>query len=160
MVSIDIPSAISSSSSDVAGFIAERRKISFDLLQESNVLGFTAKGAFQKLDDVFKECASEGWDGGRAKAISTEVLQCAERFLKSFPWGIQAPDVGAEPDGAVTLEWYRSPDKVVSVSIDPDGWVYYAAFLGTSKRHGSDYSLMGVSDDLLRIILKVTGNNR
>jgi hypothetical protein len=157
MVSIAMPSTISSSSSDIASFIEERRKVSFDLLQGSNALGFAAKGTFQQLDEVFKECDSEGWDGERAKAISTEVLQCAERFLKSFPLGIKAPDVGAESDGAITFEWYQSPDKVVSVSINPDGWVYYAALLGTSKRHGSDYSLMGVSDDLLRIILRVTG---
>ena len=126
------------------------------MLQESNVLGFAAKGTFQQLYEVFEECSSEGWDGERAKPISEETLQSATTFLKSFPLGIEAPDVGAEPDGAITLEWYQSPSKVVSISINPDGWVYWAALIGASRRHGADYSLMGISDDLVEMILKVT----
>jgi hypothetical protein len=120
-------------------------------------LGFTAKGTFQQLDEIFGECSFEGWDGERAKPISVEVLQDARKFLYSFPLGIEAPEVGAEPDGAITLEWYRSPNKVISISINPDGWMYYAALIGTSKRHGADFSLMGVSDDLVEIISQVVG---
>jgi hypothetical protein len=129
------------------------------MLQKSNALGFAAKGTFQQLEEVFEECSSEGWDGERAKPISVEVLQCTRRFLSLFPLGIEAPEIGAEPDGSITLEWYRSPNKVVSISINPDDWVYWAALIGASRRHGADYSLMGISDDLLRTILQVTGGN-
>jgi len=113
-------------------------------------------GTSQQLLEVFKECSSEGWDGKEAKPISTEVLQYAIKFLNSFPLGIEVPEVGAEPDGAISLEWYRSPNKLISISINPDCWMYYAALIGTSKRHGADYALMGISDDLLEIILQVT----
>jgi hypothetical protein len=156
MASIAMPSTISGYAGEIADFVAEQRKISRELLQESNTLGFTAKGTFQQLEEIFDECFFEGWDGERAKQISVEVLQCAIRFLDSFPLGIEAPEVGAEPDGAITLEWYRSPNKVISISINPDGWMYYAALIGTSKRHGADYALMGISDDLVEMILKVT----
>ena len=159
MASIAMPSTISSYASETAGFVAQQREISFDILQESNALGFTAKGTFQQLYEVFKECSSGGWDGDKAKPISVEVLQDAIKFLYSFPLGIDAPEVGAEPDGAITLEWYRSPNKVISISINPDGWMYFAALIGTSRRHGADYAMMGISDDLLRIILQVTGDN-
>ncbi|MGB8225978.1 MAG: hypothetical protein WCE45_03785 [Sedimentisphaerales bacterium] len=152
MTTITMPSG---SSSDTASFVAEKIEKSHDMLQESNVLGFAAKGTFQQLDEVFEECSSGGWDGEQAKPISEEVLRCAERFLRSFPLGMEAPEVGAEPDGAITLEWYRSSNKVISVSINPDGWMYYAALIGTSKRHGADFSLMGVSDDLVELILQV-----
>jgi len=159
MVTMPMPSTISESSSDAADYVEMQRENSYKLLQESNVLGFAAKGTFQQLFEVFKECSSEGWDGEQAKPISVEVLQDAIKFLYSFPLGIDAPEVGAEPDGAITLEWYRSPNRLISMSINPDGWVYWAALIGTSRRHGADYAMMGISDDLLRIILQVTGGN-
>lgn len=159
MSSISMPSTISGYAGETAGFVDQQIENSHDMLQESNALGFAAKGTFRQLFEVFKECYSAGWDGEQAKPISVEVLQNAESFLSSFPLGMEAPEVGAEPDGAITLEWYRSPNKVISISINPDGWMYYAALIGTSKRHGADYSLMGISDDLLRTILQVTGGN-
>jgi hypothetical protein len=159
MPSITIPLIISNSSGPEAGLIAGQREGSFDILQESNALGFAAKGAFPQLLEVFEECSSEGWDGEQAKAISVEVLQCTIRFLNSFPSDIEIPEVGVEPDGAITLEWYRSSNKVISISINPDGWAYWAALIGTSKRHGADYAMGGVSDDLLKIISQVTGGD-
>jgi hypothetical protein len=159
MMTIAMPLNISDSSSDIADFVNQQREDCLNMLQKSNVLGFAAKGTFQQLEEVFEECSSAGWDGERAKPISVEVLQNAEKFLSSFPLGMEAPEVGAEPDGAITLEWYRSPNKVISISINPDGWMYYASLIGTSKRHGADYSLMGISDDLLKIIIQVVGGN-
>ncbi len=159
MVSIAMPPTISGYAGETANFVAQQREKSFAILQESNVLGFTAKGTFQQLLEVFEECSSEGWDGERANPISEDVLQCAITFLNSFPLGIEAPEVGAEPDGSITFEWYRPPNKVISISINPDGWMYYAALIGTSRRHGADYAMMGISDDLLKIILQVTGGN-
>jgi hypothetical protein len=155
MTAIAMPSRISGSASKTADFVAQKIKDIRDMLEESNALGFAAKGTFQQLDEVFEECSSEGWDGEQAKPISVEVLRCARGFLSSFPFGTEAPEIGAEPDGAITLEWYRSPNKVISISINPDGWMYYAALIGTSKRHGADFSLMGVSDDLVEIISQV-----
>jgi len=156
MAVIVMPLTISGYASEAAGFVAEQRENSSDILQKSNVLGFVAKGTFQQLDEIFEECSSEGWDGERAKPISGEVLQCAKTFLKSFPLGVEAPEVGAEPDGAITLEWYRSSNRVISISINPGGWLYYAAIIGTSRRHGMDFALFDVSEDLLGLISQVT----
>jgi len=151
-----MPSVVSGYVGEIADFVAQKMKNSRELLQESNVLSFVAKGTFQQLDEIFRDCSLDGWDSDKAKPISGEVLLCARGFLNSFPLGMEAPEVGAEPDGAITLEWYRSPNKVISISINPDGWMYYAALIGTSKRHGADFSLMGVSDDLVEIISQVT----
>lgn len=159
MTTIAMPLTISGYSgepSSGAGFVAQEREYIFRLLQKSNTLGFAAKGTFQQLDEVLEECSSEGWDGERAKPISGEVLQYAKVFLKSFPLGVEAPEIGAEPDGAITLEWYRSPNRVISISINPGGWLYYAAIIGVTRRHGVDFALFDVSDDLLSLILEVT----
>ena len=160
MTTIAMPFTVSGSSSDIAYFVAQQRENSYVLLQESNVLGLIAKGAFRKLDEVFEECSSDGWDGANAKPVLVETLQNAKAFLKSFPLGIEPPDVGAEPDGAITLEWYKSPGKVISISINLGGWLYFAAIIGAKKRHGVDFALCDVSEDLLDLISQVTGKVR
>lgn len=159
MSTIAMPQTISGYSDETnngAGFVAQARERIFDILQMSNALGFVAKGTFQQLDETFEECSSVGWDGERAKPISEEVLQCTKAFLNTFPLGIEAPEVGAEPDGAITLEWYRSPNRVISMSINPGGSLYYAAIIGATRRHGMDFASFDVSDDLLGLISEVT----
>ena len=158
MTTMAMPFTISGYSDETkaGAFVAEKREIVSKLLQKSDTLGFAAKGTFQQLDEIFEECFSGGWDGDRAKPISTDVLQAAQTFLKSFPLGIEAPEIGAEPDGAITLEWYRSLNRVISISINPGGWLYFAAIIGAARRHGADFALFGVSKDLLRLILEVT----
>ncbi|MFQ5687750.1 MAG: hypothetical protein ACE5GV_13930 [Candidatus Scalindua sp.] len=156
MTEIAMPSTISGYASEIAGFVAQQWENSFEILQKSDALGFVAKGTIQQLDETFEECSSAGWDGERAKPISEEVLQCTKAFLKSFPLGIEAPEVGAEPDGAITLEWYRSPNRVISISINPGGSLYYAAIIGATRRHGMDFASFDVSDDLLGLISEVT----
>ena len=159
MATITMPLTISGYASETAVFVAEQRQNSFQLLQESNALGLVAKGTLQRLDEIFEECFTVGWDGEQAKPISSEVLQYTKIFLKFLPLGIEAPEISAESDGAITLEWYRSPTRVLSISINPDGWVYYAALIGTSRRHGVDYALIGISDELLGLISQVTNGS-
>ena len=159
MSTITMPLTISGYADETttgAGFVDQEIKKIFEILQRSNALGFVAKGAFQQLDRIFEECSNIGWDGVDAKPISAETLQSAKTFLKSFPLGIESPDVGAEPDGAITLEWYRSPNRVISISINPGGCFYYAAIIGANRRHGMDFALFGVPEDLLALISQVT----
>ena len=137
-----------------ARYVEEEREKVFNHLQGSDTLGLAA--TFRQLDETFKECSLEGWDGERAKPITEEVLRNAKNFLKSFPLGIEPPEVGAEPDGAISLEWYQSSDRVISISINPGKWLYYAAIIGSARRrHGRDPVLSGVSDDLLKLIRRV-----
>ena len=155
MTNVAMPLTMSAFASGTPIWVAKKRQNSLELLQKSNALGFVAKGVFQQLDEVFKECSTPGWDGEEAKPISGEVLGYAKKFLYSFPLGIEAPEISAEPDGAITLEWYRSPSRVLSISINPDGWIYYAAIIGASRRHGADFSLIGITGDLVNLISQI-----
>jgi hypothetical protein len=66
------------------------------------------------------------------------------------------PSVGAEPDGHLTLEWYQSPKRVLSVSVGPAGELNYAALLGeTSRRTGTEIFQNRVPADLLQLIHQV-----
>lgn len=160
MVVMAIPSMISGYASETAIFVNKQREISYELLQGSNALGLAAKGTFQKLEEVYKECSTPGWDGERAVPISREVVSYSQIFLRSLPLGIEAPEIGAEPDGAITLEWYRSAKRVLSISINPGGWIYYAAMIGASRKHGVDFAPMGVSEELAKLISMITTGAR
>ena len=116
----------------------------------------TVESIFRELEKIFEECSSEGWDGERAKTISKEVLQNARTFLESFPSGVEQPQIAAEPDGAISFEWYRSPEKVISVSVNPRGEVYYAAMIGARREQGKDSVHSGASDNLLTLIEEIT----
>ncbi len=117
---------------------------------------FTGKNIFGELEKIFEECSSEGWDGERARTISKEVLQNARTFLESFPPDIELPQIAAEPDGAISFEWYRSPEEVISVSVNSEGEIYYAAIIGARRNHGKDPVRFGVSDNLVALIEEVT----
>ena len=118
--------------------------------------GFTDKDIFQELEKIFEECSSENWDGYRAKPLSKEVLRNTRTFLESLPSDTELPQIAEEPDGAISFEWYRSPEKVISLSINLNGQLHYAAIVGGRQMHGKDLFSSGISDNLLTLIGEIT----
>jgi hypothetical protein len=100
-----------------------------------------AKGVFDELCSVADECHSPNWDGYGALPITDETYRLAFRFLEVLPPGTPAPSVGAEPDGHITLEWYSSPTRTLSVSVSPEGELHYAALIGPAKAYGTELFL-------------------
>jgi hypothetical protein len=92
----------------------------------------------QELDSLIKECSAPDWDGYGAYPVSPSTHTIASRFLKVLPPQFPRPSLGAESDGSISLEWYRSPHQTLSVSIGPDGNLHYAAFLGPRKQYGTE----------------------
>ncbi len=110
----------------------------------------------QALAAQAESCGKPGWDGHGAEPVSAAAFRTACRLVESLPPGCPLPGVGAEPDGHLTLEWYRSPSQVLSVSVSPEGVLSYAALLGdTSRRTGSETFQHRVPDDLLHLIRQV-----
>lgn len=155
MAVLTIPRNISGCASDTAKYVEREKDLGYSSLERSNVLGLTAKGVFQHLIDTFQECSIAGWDGERAQPITLDVLRYSCIFLDALPLGIEAPNISAEPDGSITLEWYSAPRRVLSVSIGLDGCLHYAALLGTSKRHGVEWIQDDISEDILGLINQV-----
>ena len=111
---------------------------------------------FQALAAQAESCDKPGWDGYGAQPVSLEAYRWAYRIVETLPAGVPMPQVGAEPDGHLTLEWYRSPSRVLSVSVSPEGELNYAALLGeTSRRTGSEVFQGIMPSDLLHIIHQV-----
>lgn len=123
--------------SDEAHFIAEQMEAKRERWQESYVLGRQITKSFIELEDLFTACNETGWDGYQARPIASSTFELTRQFLDMLPLGTPAPSVGAEPDGHITLEWYRSPRRILSVSVTPDFDLHYAALTGASKHYGT-----------------------
>jgi hypothetical protein len=92
---------------------------------------------FEELLKTFEECREPNWDGYGAQAVREETYHLAHQFLTALPLSTP-PSIGAEPDGHITVEWYRSPQRTLSVSISPDGELHYAALLGAERICGTE----------------------
>jgi hypothetical protein len=108
-----------------------------------------------ELADVFMECMDADWDGHNAMPVTFETYQLAERFLLNLPLGIRRPSIGAEPDGQLTLEWYGGVRRSLSVSIDPSGFVHYAAVVGPEREYGTKEFVDSVPSVILELIQRV-----
>jgi hypothetical protein len=93
--------------------------------------------AYDELDEVYKACRNLHWDAHGAEPVKLETREHARRFLEALPPEYPLPSVGAEPDGHVTLEWYRATNWLLSVSVSPEGMLYWAALLGDENPRGS-----------------------
>lgn len=153
-------SIFSGSAKQISDVITKKRDESYEFLQKSNVLGLKAKGTFQQLDEIVTECSSEGWDGEKARPISEEVWRWAIKFLESLPLGIEAPEIGAEPDGDITLEWYRSRRWILSVSVSTNGKLHYAALFGAREQYGSEPFFGEAPKIIIDLIYHVADRNR
>lgn len=156
----EIPSTFSGYASPISASIDKEIVETYERLQKLNTLGLGAKGTFQQLEEVFDECSFEGWDGENARPISEEVQRRAMEFLESLPFGIEAPEVGAEPDGDITLEWYRSPQWILSISISARRELNYAALFGASRHYGSIPFYGKAPNIILTLINQITAGSR
>lgn len=147
---------ISGGSSETAEFIADSIEQSRQQLQNSYALGQKAKGSINDLQQIFFECRHENWDGYRALPVSAHTFRSAYEFLEALPLGTPAPSIGAEPDGYITLEWYDSPRRTISISISPDGDLHYAALIGASKAYGTESFIGEIPKEIIGLIHRIT----
>ena len=145
----------SGGTSETAGFITEQIQRWRQQLQGSYALGQQAKGSLNELYQVFEECRRANWDGYGATPVSGRVFQLAYAFLEALPLGTPAPSIGAEPDGHITLEWYHSPRRTLSISVSQEGDLHYAALMGISKAYGTAPFFGEVPKEIIDLIRRV-----
>lgn len=123
-------------------------------LQEASSLG-VERVIQGELGDIWEECHQENWDGYDAFPVTSDTYYQVEKFLRAIPRGVPMPSIGAEPDGHIALEWYRSPHRTLSVSISPDQELNFAALLGSDKICGSTPFFGEVPKRILDLIEQV-----
>jgi hypothetical protein len=112
---------------------------------------------FEELLKTFEGCRNPNWDGYGAQAVREETYHVAHQFLTSLPSGTPAPSIGAEPDGQITAEWYRSPQRTLSVSVSPEGDLHYAALLGAERICGTETFRTRMPQVLADLIKRIEG---
>lgn len=116
--------------------LAARMKGLIVQLHEPLSLGGGYQSALAELEEVASEAGSHDWDGHGAIPISARAVEHAIRLLAALPTNIPAPEIAADPDGEISLDWYRSPDWVVSISVGATGELSYAARFGRGRVRG------------------------
>lgn len=141
--------------SETARYITEQSNEERRRLQAAYSLGLGVMADFDELHTTAKQCGVANWDGYGASPVTYKTFLQAKDFLEALPLRTPAPTVGAEPDGHITMEWYKSPRRTLSVSISPEGELHYAALLGHKKRYGTEPFWGEVPDVIMDIIRQV-----
>jgi hypothetical protein len=111
--------------------------------------------SLEELYDVWEECRTPDWDGYGALAVEQGTYRAAYALIESLPLGFLRPTIGAEPDGQLTLEWRKSPSRILSVSVDPDGFLHYASISGANKHYGTHAFFSSAPTELLQLVRKL-----
>ena len=108
-----------------------------DRLFQSEALAGPVREVFDQLLDVYDECSGPGWDGADALAVSRESLRAAGCFLLSLPRDFPMPEVSADAQGEIHLEWYVSPQRIFTISFGLN-ILHYAGRFGASTTRGRE----------------------
>lgn len=76
--------------------------------------------------------------------------------MLNLPPGIWPPSIGAHPDGQLTLEWYAGVRRILSVSVDPQGLLHYAALIDSERAYGTKVFADSVPRVILELIQRVS----
>ena len=105
--------------------------------RQQDAVTFSRQPAFDALWVAWHPCRNASWDGEGANPIELDTFQTAYRLIEAMPNGFPVPTIHSEPDGNLQFEWYRDPRRLLSVSICPDGMLYWAALVGLEDPRGS-----------------------
>jgi hypothetical protein len=104
------------------------------------------------LDPCYRE---SNWNGEGADPVSNEAIKEARAFLYKFPTTMPLPEVIAEPDGYLGLEWYSNKRLLYVVSFNGQGVLSCSGLIGQTKVYGTYYMDDGIPSEILRTIARI-----
>lgn len=145
-----IQSTIARGNSEISDYLDKTNQLKSKYFEQSVIL--SKQSAYNDLFKVWDECNMPNWDGYDAYPVRYKTVENTHLFISSLPLNYPLPSVGVEPDGHLTLEWYRHPRWTISISISPEGMIYYAALFGNSDVRGSEFFSGDISRNLFDLI--------
>jgi hypothetical protein len=121
--------------SDEASVVKRDTDAVLDSIEESMALFGAKAAALSALVKTVRECSEDDWDGCGALAISERAIRLAEDFIRALPDDIPLPEYAPEPDGAISIDWIRSRNRLFSVTIGSSNRLPYAWLDGTDTGH-------------------------
>jgi hypothetical protein len=127
-----IGSAVSSESEVLRQRVADIRRST----ERSQSLFGGKAAAISQIWALVNECAEPGWNGDGAEPVDRLAAFAAADFIRAVPDGLPLPEAAAEPDGAISLDWILSRNRLFSVSVGTSGRVAFAWLDGSDRGHG------------------------
>ncbi len=100
--------------------------------QSRSLFGEKAQ-AISLINELTKECSDDDWDGYGAMALDPLAARNAEELIRALPDNLPMPDISPEPDGSISLDWNRSRNQIVSVSVGSSNRFALAWLDGTER---------------------------
>ena len=129
----------STAQSEPARKLVEMREEIRSHILESYVMRSATERTLVELEEVRTEAAQDGWDGYQGNALQPLAYLYAKLFLTTLPTTAPVPEVSADPDGEVSLDWHFGERKALTVSIGPAGRCSFAWMVGQSTFRGADW---------------------
>jgi hypothetical protein len=130
-------SSVTAGASEVANYIRTQSTEIRIHVERTISFGSAIDQLRQELASVCEEAQTPGWDGYGADPVSEETIAFACEFVNCMPSSMEMPTVTVEPDGHVSFEWYRSPNRLVSVSVGENRELNFAATIGREQDCGN-----------------------
>jgi hypothetical protein len=121
------------------------------LLTSLVVSGIT-EWATASLKAIRAESSAPDLSGHGAAVLDSDAYLNAQRFLEALPTTAPMPEVSADPDGEVALDWDFGHRKALTVSIGPSGRCSYAWIRGKSSSHGTEWLDDEIPSNILRAL--------
>jgi len=138
MTGLIAPSSSTAQSAPARALDDMRRKIRWHLL-ESYALSNPVEKVLAELEEVRNAAVSEGWDGYGALPMDPLAYEFARIFLNSLPTTSPIPEVSADNDGEVSLDWFFGERRALTVSISATGRCSFAWMLGQNMNRGTGW---------------------
>lgn len=145
-----------SGASDTARYVETVQRQGRKSLRESATIESDLHRIRAELNEVIDECEKPDWDGYNAEPVKRGAVLNSFRFAEVIPLGLPVPSIAADPDGDVTFEWYKNPDWTLSVSVDENANLHYAALLGPGRAYGTEPFVGILPSRILDLIYQVT----
>jgi hypothetical protein len=150
--------ARSTAQSDSAKTIDKlREKIRGERLT-SYVMSNATEQILAELNEVLSEASREGWDGYGARPLNPDAYYFAKTFLNNLPSTAPLPEVSADTDGEVALDWIFGERKALTVSIGPTGRCTFAWMLGQRVYRGTDWIDDEIPEEIVSALGKLVRN--
>jgi hypothetical protein len=129
----------SNAQSKYARRLLEMQELIREHLLNSYVVRDARERLLIELDELSLNASQDGWDGYGAKPVSMEACEFARTFIKTLPTTAPLPELSADPDGEVSLDWFFGDRRVLSVSVGPTGRCTFAWLFGQRSNRGTDW---------------------
>lgn len=93
---------------------------------------------FQELNKILGEAQEENWDDKEAEPVSEATYEAAMRFLEMLPSGFPQPSIDVHPDGEISFEWQRTPERILDLSINDGGRIAYSFLFEGGYQRGNE----------------------